>query len=669
MFVVLHRQWERMVARFWTSETAVMVTMAVLVGLGGGVGTVLFRKAIDGATQLVSAAAQSLGTGQVAFLFLPALGGLIVGLWIFWLKPQGPGQGVAGIMEAVALHGGRISARGAIGRVIGAVITIGSGGSAGPEDPSVQIGATFGVAMSRFFKLSESRLKTLAGCGAAAGLAAAFNAPIAGVFFAIEIILGEFSSAAVGFVVMSAVAGAVVSQTFLGGQPAFRIPVYELKSPFELILYGVLGVASALIAVLYINALGFFEDAAERESAIPAWVKPALGGLIVGVLAVIVRPEILGTGYPAIENAFEGPRLDWTIYLVLVFVKLIATTATLGTGGQGGLFAPSLFLGAMLGTGLGLMLDSLLPGLGVTPAAYGLVGMGAVLAGAVRAPITAIVLPFEMTNDYRIIVPLMTAAILSYLIAQRLQPDSVYTQRHRKRGLDLRARKDENLMREILVRDAMTPPAGMATVPATLSIKELTTAFQQSGHHGYTVLDDDGRLYGVVTLSDLERAVNEGQVEGTVADICTKELVTVYPDESLEEALGHMSVQDYQRIPVVDRRAPRKVLGALRRQDIIRAYSRALVDRTLQARHRERLRLEGITGSEFVEVDLAPNDPAVGKSLKELKLPPDTVFVSIRRGTRVIIPRGDTVLQAYDRVLAAATPTCVPDVHRLLKGQ
>lgn len=224
-------------------------------------------------------------------------------------------------------------------------------------------------------------------------------------------------------------------------------------------------------------------------------------------------------------------------------------------------------------------------------------------------------------------------------------------------------------MREILVRDAMTPAGKMATVPASRPLKELTRRFQQTGHHGFTVLDDGGKLFGVVALSDLERAVNAGQVEGMVADICTREVVTAFPDESLEEALGYLSAQDYGRMPVVDRRDPRRVIGALRRSDIIRAYSHALAERANRSRHYEKLRWEGISGGEFLEVDLEQGDPVIGKQLKEIKLPADCVFVSIRRGPRVLIPRGETTLQVNDRVLAAALPTYAPELLKLLKGE
>ncbi|MCL5952582.1 MAG: chloride channel protein [Chloroflexi bacterium] len=646
-----------------------MTTMAVLVGLGGGLGTVLFRKAVEAA---MAASAQVTSAGGIdtwSALFLPALGGLVVGLWIHWIRPKGPGQGVAGIMEAVHLHAGRIEPRGAIGRVIGAVITIGSGGSAGPEDPSVQIGATLGSLTSQFFRLSPSRVKTLIGCGAAAGISAAFNAPIAGVFFAIELILGEFSSAAIGYVVMSAVAGAVVSQTFLGSQPAFQVPTYELKSPLELGLYGVLGIFAALVAVLYINLLQYVEATAERPSPIPDWVKPALGGLVVGMMGFFIRPEIFGIGYSVIQNVFLHPTLDWTVFIGLVFLKLLATTVTLGSGGQGGLFAPSLFLGALLGVGFAVALNTTFPGLALAPAAYGMVGMAAIVAGAVRAPITAIVLPFEMTNDYRVIVPLMTSAVLSYLIAQRLQPFSVYTQKLRRRGIDLHFRKDENLMRAILVGEAMTPLKRVIPVQETLPIQQLAVRFQKTGFHGFPVVDQNGRLAGVVALQDLERATAQGHVEGVVGDICTHDVITAFPDESLEEALGKLGAQDVGRIPVVDRRDSKRLVGVLRRSDITRAYTHALVDETDREHHVERLRLEGITGMQFVELTLDEKDVAAGRKLGDLKLPPEAILVSVRRNGRIIIPRGGTVLLAGDHILAAAMPARLEQLQNALTGQ
>lgn len=627
-----------------------MTTLAVLVGASAGLGIAIFRRLLDGLFHLtIGSLTPEL---KIAIIVFPTAGGILVALWMAFMGREGQtGLGVSGIMEAVALHGGKISLRGSVARVVGAIFTVGLGGSAGPEDPSVQIGAALGSAVGQKLRLAETRVKTLVGCGAAAGIGAAFNAPISGVFFAVEIILGEFSGAAVGLVVLSAVAAAVVIQSLLGSKPAFEVPAYELVSPLELGLYALLGLAAAVVAFLYIRLLDRVERVFEQWN-IPFWIKPALGGLIVGALAVLFRPEILGTGYPGIGQALAGEINAPMVLLLLVGLKLIATPLTIGSGGQGGLFAPSLFLGAMLGVGFGAIAHILLPAAIAPPPAYGLVGMGAVLAGAVRAPITAILLPFEMTQDYRIILPLMFATVVSTIIAGRLEPESVYTLRLKRRGIELRARQDINLMRAILVEEAMTPLSEMTTVKQSTPLTELARLFQETSHHGFAVLDERDELYGIVALADLEKALAAGRSDAKVGEICTRDVMTAYPDETLEDALGEFGSLDVGRIPVVDRRNPRRLVGMLRRGDIVHAYSHALLDKHGREHRVERLRLEAAVGAELVEFDLEPGDAAVGKRLKELVLPPDCVIVSVRRGGRVVVPRGDTQLLLGDHVIA-----------------
>ncbi|MGB8643775.1 MAG: chloride channel protein [Anaerolineae bacterium] len=659
--------WTALSNRFWSSETIVMTTFALVVGSGTGLGIAVFRGLLDGLFEWTITGWSS--TFRLGLILFPTLGGLLVAAWMALMSRKGQtGLGVAGIMEAVALHAGRIDLRGSLGRIGGAILTVGLGGSAGPEDPSVQIGATLGSQLGQWFHLTEARVKTLVGCGAAAGIGAAFNAPISGVFFAIEIILGEFSAAAVGLIVLAAVAGAVVIQSLLGSKPAFQVPGYELLSPAELGLYALLGVVAAVVAFLYIRLIILLEDFFESW-AIPHWIKPALGGLAVGLFAFFIRPEVLGTGYPAIGEVLTGQLNVPLILLLLVGLKLLATPLTIGSGGQGGLFAPSLFLGAMLGVAFGSVAQMLFPGAIAPAPAYGLVGMGAVLAGAVRAPITAILLPFELTQDYRIVLPLMFATVVSTILAGYLEPESVYTLKQKRRGLDLRARKDVNLMRTILVQEAMTPVAEIKTVPANMSVANLAHMFQVSSHHGFVVLDESHKLYGVVTLVDLERAVEAERVGAQVGEIATTNALTVFPDDTLEDALRHFGALDVGRIPVVARADPREVVGLLRRADIVQAYSHALLDKHAREHHIERLRLQSAARVELVEMDLAYGDAAVAKRLKEIVLPADCVVVSIQRGGRVVIPRGETQLLAGDRVVALTNRESEAALRQALVGR
>lgn len=637
-----------------SSETAVMTLLAICVGVGTGLGVVAFRRVLD---FTFAHTVEGIGAAvPLTILILPGVGGLLTALWMhFAARHAQTGLGVAGIMEAVGLHGGRISLRGSIARVVGAVFTVGFGGSAGPEDPSVQIGAGLGSSIAQRLKLSPPRVKTLVGCGAAAGIGAAFNAPIAGVFFAIEIIFGEFSGAAIGWVVLAAVAGAVASQSFLGSAPAFVIPAYELHSPLELGLYLLLGLAAALVAALYVILLGRIEILFHRLRA-PAWLKPALGGLLVGVLAYFGSTAIMGPGYESIGVVLRGGMGNAGFLLMLVALKLVATPLTIGSGGQGGLFAPSLFLGAMLGAGFGVIAQAFW-GSAIAPApAYGLVGMGAVLAGAIHAPITGLMLPFEMTQDYRIILPLMFAVVVSTVVARWLERESVYTLKLKQRGVDLYGARNVNLMSHILAQDAMTPLSELRIVRATDSLATLASAFEQTMHHGFIVLDQADELFGVVTLTDLEEALAKNASAKTVAEICTRQVVTVLADETLDDALRHFGAMDVGRIPVVSRRKPRQPLGLLRRADIINAYAKSLLHAQTRETHHERLRLQAVAGTEMLELQIRENDFAAGKRIKELELSEECVIVAVRRGPRTLVPRGNTLLLAGDDliVLSAA---------------
>ncbi len=626
-----------------------MTLLAICVGAGTGLGVVAFRHVLD---FIFARTVQGIGVEfPPTILIFPAIGGALTALWMhFVARQEQTGLGVAGIMEAVGLHGGRISLRGSIARVVGAIFTVGFGGSAGPEDPSVQIGAALGSQIAQRLHLSPARVKTLVGCGAAAGIGAAFNAPIAGVFFAIEIIFGEFSGAAIGWVVLAAVAGAVASQSLMGSAPAFMVPAYEWHSPMELGLYLLLGLAAALVAAAYVVLLDRIEILFKRIP-IPGWSKPALGGLLVGVLAYFGSTAIMGPGYEAIGIVLRGGMNNAVFLLTLVALKLIATPLTIGSGGQGGLFAPSLFLGATLGAGFGVIAQAIW-GSAIAPApAYGLVGMGAVLASAIHAPITGLMLPFEMTQDYRIILPLMFAVVVSTAVARLMERESVYTFKLKQRGVDLQSQRDVNLMSQIPVQDAMTPFEELHTVRATDSLATLANAFEQTTHHGFVVLDNAGELFGVVTLTDLEAALAKNASAKMVAEICTREVATVFPDETLDDALRHFGAMDVGRIPVVSRRNPRQTLGLLRRADIINAYAKSLLHAQTRATHHERLRLQAAASTELFELQIGENDHAAGKRIKELQLPEECVIVAVRRGSRTLVPRGNTLLLAGDDLI------------------
>lgn len=617
----------------------------------------VFKRAIDvsGWIAYTVAGGELQALGNWGLILVPAFGGLIVGLITTFLVGEERHHGVAGIMEAVALAGGRLRYRRVPAKVIAAAIGIGSGASVGPEDPSVQIGANIGSFAGQRLRMSDERIRALVAAGGAAGIAAAFNAPIAGVFFALEIILGEISTGALGTILVASVASAVFTQAVEGPQPAFRVPPYAFRSAWELPLYFGLGLVAGPVAALYTRFLYWSQDIFNSWRA-PRWLKPVVAGLILGSIGLYL-PQILGVGYGTIEAILSGEDLGFWLLLSLLASKLILTPLSIGGGFMGGVFAPSLFLGAVLGAAWGLLAEGSFQTLGIDPAAFAMVGMAAVLAGAVHAPLTAILLLFEMTNDYHIILPLMFAVAVSLAVSQRLQPGSVYTHGLARKGIRLERGKDVEILQTIAVRDVMDTHA-----PHLKEDDNLETAAQTLSkyhRHGLPVLNEREELVGIFTLQDLERTELSHYPEKKVGEVCTRELAVCYPDEAIGEALRRMSPQDLGRLPVVDRANPRRLLGLLRRSDVIRAYHLALARRAALRHHAQQIKLGAYTGEgiQVSEIYIEAEAPCTGRKIKEMHWPAGSVIASLRRGGELIVPRGDTVLNAGDiLVVVAAEP-------------
>ena len=631
------------------SHTTGPILLAIVTGIGAGFGAVVFRWLIATAHNLLfgGLAGPLAFMGKYYVILVPAAGGLFVGPLIYLFAREARGHGVPEVMQAVALRGGRIRPRVAVVKSLASAVSIGSGGSVGREGPIVQIGSTIGSALGQLLRLPDQRVRVLVASGAAGGIAATFNAPIAGVLFALEVILSEFSARAFGLVVLASVSASIISRTLLGNQPAFAIPAYSLKSPWEMPLYFLLGILAAFVALGFVRTLYKMEDVWDGWGASELW-KPAIGGLAIGTIGVWF-PQIFGVGYESIESALGG-RMLLTAMLAILVVKILATSITIGSGGSGGVFAPSLFIGAMLGGAFGILAHGLWPGITAVSGAYALVGMAAVFAGAAHAPITAILIVFEMTNDYRIILPLMTAVVTATLISQRLSRETIYTLKLRRRGIDIHARRRVNLMETIPVSEAMT--TDFEAVTDRTPVSELVEKFTQTGHHGFPVVADDGDLIGIVTLSDLEETVVDEETDLLVEDIMTRSLLLAYPDETLEEALRRFGARDVGRLPVVDRANPRKIVGILRRSDIISAYSRASLQHAELLARIERMKVETGPEVKFVEVEVSAASESVNKKVAELILPRESVLVSIRRKGMTIIPHGDTVIRPGDRIIA-----------------
>ena len=658
--------------RLHASETSGLMALAIIVGIGPGLGAVAFRWLILGVQHLFFHSADStLGfLGRYRVLPVPAVGGLLVGLLTYYLAREAKGHGVPEVMLAVASFGGRIRSRVAAVKSLASAICIGSGGSAGREGPIVQIGSSLGSTLGQVLRMPESRIRLLVACGAAGGISATFNAPIAGVLFALEVILREFAASSFSFVVFSSVTAAAISRSLLGNHPSFVIPEYRLISAWELPLYLGLGLLAAGVSLGFVKGLYAVEDLFDRWR-FREYLKPVAGGLLVGVMGVFY-PQVFGVGYGSQPTGGTGAldlvlvgKIGLATAAVLTLLKLLATSLTIGSGGSGGVFAPSLFIGAMLGGAVGQVFHHLWPATTAGPGAYAVVGMGAVFAGAARAPITSIIILFEMTGDYRIILPLMIAVVTSSLVAQHFTRDTIYTLKIRRRGIDLTRRSVVDLLDTITVGEVMTPDP--MVVPADMPVEELSALLLETGHHGLPVVDGNGRLAGIVTLSDVQRSAASGDVDQTVADIATLSPITCFPDQTVREALEQLRGRELGRLPVVDRVDPGRVVGMLRRENVVAAYSRLLHEHRPLRRASDRLRIS-VPNLTTVQVQISAGAKAIGCSFHEMPMPANALLVAVRRGDRVAIPRGDTVLAAGDLVTGLVSPADAEALRAVLTG-
>lgn len=642
--------WLRWLDRHQVSDSAVLGAVALGLGLATGVGIWVFKRMIVlGHDLLLVSLGEFLETyGAWTIALVPILGGLIVGLIQVYFIGIERYHGVAGIIESVALSGGRLRWWRIPAKAVASAISIGAGASVGPEDPSVQIGSNLGSMFGSLLRMSEERVRTLVAAGAAAGVASAFNAPIAGVFFAVEIILGEIGTNALGVVVLSAVIASVFTQAVSGAQPAFNVPAYAFNSPWELILYFALGLIAGPIAALYVKFLYRSQDFFHGLK-MPRWGKPALAGALVGTVGIFL-PQIFGEGYHVIGDVLNGrSEIAWLLFALMI-AKLVMTPVSIGGGFAGGVFAPALFIGSMLGGGFGLAAQSLFPSLGIVPAAFAMVGMAAVLAGAVHAPLTAILLLFEMTRDYRIILPLMFAVVISLLISRRIESDSVYMLGLARKGIRIERGRDLEVLERITVDEVMTesPPF----LRENMSVKEAIDYMTEQRVHGIPVLANNGELYGIVTMHDIRDS--DLDREEKIGDICTRDLLVTYPDETIGAALRRMSARDIGRMPVVSRENPKLLVGLLRRSDAIRAYDIALKRHALLRHRAQQARLGTFSGADVQEVVIQPGAQCDGQAVRDVPWPRDCVIASIRRGSRLFIPRGDTVLKAGDALVFVA---------------
>ncbi|HSW28450.1 MAG TPA: chloride channel protein [Longimicrobiales bacterium] len=643
------------------SETWAPLAMAVAVGVVAGGGAIALRWMIRAVQWFFFDRGTTLGSAYglpvppwLVTIAAPAVGMVIVVYLLRWWAEEAKGHGVAEVQFAVRMRGGKIRPRVAFAKAVSSAISIGSGGSVGREGPIVQIGASLGSALAQFAGLSSEQVKLMVAAGSAGAIAATFNAPVAGVLFGLEVILGSFAARSFGLVVVASVSATAVAQSVLGPEPAFRlVEVFTFVSRWELGLYLLLGLVTGVVSLLFVRAVYGVEDWFDRwHTAI--WVKAVAGGLVVGLMGTLGSGLLFGVGHEGVEMALAG-SLSAGLMLALVFMKIAATSITLGAGGSGGVFAPALFIGAMAGGAFGKAAGQLLPGIAAAPGAYALVGAAAVFGASSHAPMTAIIILFEMTDNYRIILPLMLAVVVAQLLASRIDPDSIYSIKLRRRGALTAPRTEFGTLDILLVADAMTEE--VPSVHADMALDALASHARGDRNHSWVVLDAQERMAGIVSVTDLEQAIVEGEMSGrTVADIMTRAVVTCAPEEPLRHAFRRFTERDVFQIPVVDPHDGGKVAGVLRRTEMMWAYKELADEHQRLVDRSGGLPSESRFESVHVELHVTPEHRGVcDRAVRDIHVPEHALIALLRRGDRVVVPRGFTRVESGDLLTLITT--------------
>jgi CIC family chloride channel protein len=588
------------VTRQQQREYAKLGALAVFVSLVVAFLAVLFRYLIDWIFDTTFATPGELLDMSIEtrlwYVIIPAIGGLIVGPLIWWGAREARMHGVPEVMDAVLRFGGRIRMRVVAVKGLAAAVTIGTGGSAGREGPIVHMGSGLGSNVGQVMGLTSAQTKILLGCGAAAGITATFNTPIAGVLFAIELILMEFKTRSFIPLVIASVIATMVAPAFdaslqytIEGEwpedpwsrtPAFSVPQdFTLDNPWELAAYLGLGIICGLLALLFITFLYKTEDFFNSLKT-KRWLKPAIGGLLLGGVGLLF-PWVYGIGYGSIEDVLNNRFLEgWTLsewafvgmMSVLALVKILGVSLTLGSGSSGGVFAPALFIGAMAGGAYGVALGIIFPGSTASYGAYALVAMAALVAASTRGTLTAILMIFEMTRVYDIILPLLFACVIADMVATLGSPETIYTRKLLRRGVMIVQDLEPNVMQLFAVKDVMVPREDVVTISPDDALHKVVAIIRRSGHNGFPVLDEEGKLVGVVTHEDTRNAHNRGDLFLKAEDLMTTDMVSVTPYDTGEVALRRMGGRHISHLPVVDPYDETKLMGWISKGDLVFAY-------------------------------------------------------------------------------------------------
>lgn len=568
------------------NDQLILAVLAIVVGVLSGGAVIVFREGISFFQNAFFGTGDErlfvhlLGLKWWQIIWPPVVGGLIVGVLIRMGLPGERPQGVADVIEASALKGGRMSLSDGLRAAVVNAISIGSGASVGREGPAVHLGAALAAYIAKRLKLTRSISRTLLGCGVAAAVAGSFNAPIAGALFANEVVIGHYALKAFAPVVLASVTGTAISRIYFGDFPAFIVPSHTMTTYFEFPAFIILGLVAGVISVILVRSIVKAQNIAAM-SAIPQWLRPGVGGLMVGLMAVWL-PQIIGVGYGATEQALMG-NFTLTLLIVLLIAKVAATAISLGLGFGGGIFSPSLVIGAVLGGAYGIIVSSVFPEIGTDTGAYTLIGMGAVAAATLGAPISTSLIIFEMTGDYQLTLGVMLAVVVSTAMFRHLHGRTFFTSQLEQRGLDLKDGFESTLLKSRRVAQVMKPDA--ETVAPNVSLPGLRQQLQHSLTGELFVVADDGRLIGTITLADLSETAFDSNMDNLInaGDVARLNPPVLNASDNLEKALKLMNDTGESLIAVVKADKSMQLEGVVDERHVIAAYNRAL----LESRHEE----------------------------------------------------------------------------------
>jgi len=547
-------------------EERFFLVLSVFIGIFAGLAVVCFRFTIDWCRiYLLGSGAQP---SAARLILAPTLAGLVIAAFVIHVFPLTRGSGVNQTKAALYIYNGFIPFRTAVGKFLMSALAIGSGFSLGPEDPSLQIGACIASAIGARMKLSRDRMRLIAPVGAAAGLAAAFNAPISAVLFVIEEVIGRWTAGILGSVVLSAISSVVVMRWFMGPESMFRIPPVELTRPSELIAYAILGIVGGLASVVFAIGIGYFRPKFRGLAPWTQYLQPAVAGLLIGVIGWLGAPQVMGAGYEYMDEAIHG-QFTWQFLAILAGLKILATLLSFVSGTPGGMFAPALFIGAMLGASVGGAAHALMPHLVFSTGTYALVGMGVLFAGFLRAPMTSVFMVLELSQNYTIIVPVIVANTFAYWISRALQPVAIFDILTRQDGLELPSmeeQREENILR---VEDAMQPPPE-TVLEADDTFERAMRVFERTGKKVLLVrLKPLG--WSNLTREEARSMIEQGKgAQALSTQLDAEQIPGLHPDHPLDMALRY--VDRWQLVPVVNRAKLTQLDGVITQRDVLERY-------------------------------------------------------------------------------------------------